>query len=162
MRVSFGRLVATILGLGAALTSACANDVNVPEASCSSCQASYTAADCESFGQVAGCKSSSLGSGSCASCSFKDCDRPPSCEAPDAGTSDASAMDAATDPRCADAPDGLFQELPPCEDYGTLSFNGDTSYVCNCSGASCPCGFECGSIDLTTGGTVSGVCAPPP
>ncbi len=73
---------------------------------------------------------------------------------------DASTMDAALDPECEGAPDGLFRVIPPCENYGTISINGDTSYVCECG--ACPCGFECGSIDLPNGSSVGGVCAPPP
>lgn len=156
----FGMLAAA--GLCALLAPGCGSSSDVTEASCSSCQETFTEADCKAFGDAAGCEVSKLGSGSCASCTFESCDSPPECGSgsgpdPDAG----NTSDAAVDPACTTAPDGLFSSQPPCEDFGTIMINGQTSYVCNCGGA-CPCNFECGSIDLPSGGTVGSVCAPPP
>jgi hypothetical protein len=41
----------------------------------------------------------------------------------------------------------------------TVSINGATQYACKCG--SCTCGFVCGAIPLSIGGTLGGVCVPP-
>jgi hypothetical protein len=161
----FSLLVRALLPLtcfSALLAPGCGGS-DVPEASCSSCgNSAYTEENCRAWGSAAGCKSSRLVSASCNSCEFEDCDSPPECDVGPGPTPDAgNTMDAALEPECEFAPDGLFTVEPPCEDPGTIMANGQTWYVCNCD-QPCPCAFECGSIDLPVGGTAGGVCAPPP
>jgi len=143
-------------------TFACGDDSQVTEASCEACAGrSYTEADCKQAGEAAGCESSTFRptvAGCTNGCSFKNCRTPPECSPPKPAT-DAGAKDAAVDPACAQAPDGLFSSKPPCVDVSEVTTNGNTQYACKC-GQACPCGFQCGSIALKVGGTISNVCAP--
>ena len=146
-------------------TFACGNDAEVTEASCQACAGkSYTEADCTRAGEAAGCESSSFVptvAGCTNGCSFKNCRSVPECNpSPKPSSSDAGRTDAAIDPACTQAPKGLFPSTPPCADPSPVTINGNTQYTCKCSQA-CPCGFQCGSIALPTGGTLSNVCAPP-
>ncbi|HKP62513.1 MAG TPA: hypothetical protein VJV78_37520 [Polyangiales bacterium] len=156
--------VLTIITLTLACLSACGPSSAVPTASCSSSNG-VSEASCTPAGEASGCKTSSFtpGSGGQSSgCSFTDCDEPPSCS-PIELERDAGTKDAGVDPKCktADADgDGMFSSTPPCANPGMVKVNGATNYTCPCAGA-CPCGYECGSIKLSVGGTLSSVCAPP-
>lgn len=141
---------------------ACGPSSNVPSASCQSTAVTETL--CKEWGAGSGCKTSSYVSGSASSpagCTFSDCDEPPSCDS-SYSAHDAGTKDAGLDPACKTADpdgDGLFSTQPPCSNPHTLTVNGATSYTCPCASA-CPCGYECGSIALASGGVVSSVCAP--
>ena len=144
---------------------ACGDDGEVSQASCQACSGrTYTEADCKRAGEEAGCESSTfeptVGGGCTNGCSFKNCRTNPEC-GPPKPSNDAGAKDAAVDPACAQAPNGLFPSTPPCADSSPVTINGNTQYTCSC-GQACPCGFQCGSIALPSGGTLSNVCAPPP
>jgi len=152
----------TLLGL----VSGCGGS-KVTEATCNACgSASYSAAACEAWGEEAGCETSSFFAGGQSNgcrngCSFENCDRAPPCgeatgpvDAPDA------SPDAAVDPRCQGSQDGLFSSNPPCDGANAFSLNGATFHYCPCS-ESCPCGYLCGSIPLSVGGSIGTACAPP-
>ena len=148
------RLVLSLL----ALLAACGPDSKIPDASCQTSQA--TAALCQEWGAAQGCKSSSYVS-SPTGCKFADCDEPPNCTTSYA-SKDAGVKDAGLDPACKTSDpegDGIFTGTPPCTTPHTLTINGVKRYTCPCSGG-CPCGYQCGSIPLASGGVVSSVCAP--
>ncbi len=152
-----------LAGVAVTLLSACGSSSNVSSASCSACVGTaYTADDCQRFAAAAGCHAASFNghpaSGCLSECTFTDCDSPPECS-PVFTPQDAS-VDAPQDPRCAGA-DGLFPNCDLCPDScDPVTINGATQYTCRCG--SCPCGFECGGIPLSVGGTIGSVCAPPP
>lgn len=135
------------------LAIGCGSGKEVPTASCSS-SAGITASDCTNAGDRANCEKSSLDG---TTCRFENCDSPPTClktPPPNATT------DAGRDPKCdRAAPNGLFSEPPPCTEVTTVTINGADRFACKCGGA-CPCGYQCGSITLATGGAISNVCAP--
>ena len=147
-------------------TLACGDDAEVTKASCEACAGkSYTEADCKRAGEAAGCETSTflptVAAGCTNGCSFEKCRTPPECSPPTpSSTPDSGTKDAAVDPACAQASKGLFPSTPPCADSSPVTINGNTQYTCSC-GQACPCGFQCGSIALPSGGTLSNVCAPP-
>jgi hypothetical protein len=142
--------------LTASFLMACGPSSDVPTASCQTNQASQTA--CKEWGDTSGCKTSSYAAGGC---KFSECDEPPNCSSSYVNQ-DAGSKDAGVDPTCKTADpdgDGVFASKPPCGAPHTLQVNGATSYTCPCPGT-CPCGYQCGSIALATGGVISPVCAP--
>lgn len=149
------------VAMGLLMIPACSDSSKVTEASCSACAGkSYTEADCKAAGAAAGCETSTFQAtvaGCTNGCSFTNCNSPPECGA--GKSADAGAKDAAVDPSCAAAPDGLFSSTPPCADASEVNINGAKKFACKCTQA-CPCNFECGSIALSVGGVISSVCAP--
>ena len=137
----------------------------VTEASCNACAgASYSAEQCHEWGEAAGCETSSFvpggsGSGCRNGCSFENCNSPPMCDSRTPEPARDAVVDAMVDPRCERSKDGLFTFDPPCDDPDEFNLNGVRYYYCPCSSA-CPCGYECGSIPLSVGGTIGGACAP--
>ncbi len=145
-----------VLGVAIVIVACSGDDKNVSTASCSASGGTLTEADCTTAGQQNGCEVSRLAAGG-GGCSFERCDSPPSCSKPN---TPATSGDAGRDPKCDRAEkNGLFTETPPCADYDTLTINGNERYACKCG--ACPCGYECGSIALETGGFAGSVCAPP-
>ncbi|HKU44177.1 MAG TPA: hypothetical protein VJR89_38715 [Polyangiales bacterium] len=149
----------------AGLSSCGGGGGDIPNASCQACGGiTVTEAFCKQAGEANGCETSSFTAATgdqCAGCKFTNCNEPPSCDR-SASPRDAGSKDPEIDPACktADADgDGMFSSTPPCKNPGEVKINGATSYTCPCG--ACPCGYECGSIKLSSGGTLSSVCAPP-
>lgn len=152
-------LALSLVVTAALATQACASDDKaVPTASCSTSATKLTIGDCVTLGRASGCNASrDDGAGGC---QFEGCDSPPSCTPPAGSSSGSTKADAGRDPRCDGAqPNGMFSSDPPCADPATATINGVKSYYCKCT-ASCPCGYTCGSIALSVGGTIGNACAP--
>jgi hypothetical protein len=159
----FGLILAALVGV--ALAPACSSSGgDVEEASCQACSgATYTEADCKTWGDAAGCASSAFAANPSAACktgcTFKSCNAPPTCGSAFGGGDAGATTDAAVDPACSRTTNGFWSSDPPCKDTSTVTINGATQYACKCS-SSCPCHFQCGSIALASGGTIGNVCAP--
>lgn len=157
-------MLTTAFVLFGTVSSCGGSEANVPESSCRRCGGSdITAEECATWGEAAGCESSSFvprgASSSCgAGCSFRNCDEPPSCGESGPGPSQ-DPVDAAVDPRCEASDDGLFLSDPPCDAAADFNLNGVTYYYCPCA-SPCPCGYTCGGLRLPVGGTIGGACAP--
>lgn len=154
-----------IVLMGSAFLLSCGESSNVGEASCSACGGkSYTAEQCMAWGEAAGCKRATFvpgpSSGCNSGCSFENCDEPPMCGA-SLGSVDSpdATVEVVVDPRCERSDDGLFTSDPPCSNAQEFTLNGVRYYYCPCANP-CPCGYKCGSIPLSVGGTIGSACAP--
>jgi hypothetical protein len=89
MRATLAAMIRSIAVCGCfavvVVFAACGSSANVPSATCNACVgASYTDSDCQAWGQMAGCKTSTFVAsvpGCINGCSFTDCDQPPNCGA---------------------------------------------------------------------------------
>jgi hypothetical protein len=85
----------------------------------------------------------------------------------DDGGDGAPVVDAAprpdADPICQQLDSvGGVPDCSVCDDLGagcdTISVNGSTSRVCDCTGSGCPCGLGCGDLEIAPGVVVGNIC----